>query len=219
MAASTRNAVAARSVAADSFVVTLRPDSFDLTPAQPGDCARLYAEVSALSSISTVWTAGLSRNPAIVYDAQQQPRLTSNFPHSSPKWSLLSAVEDRRHIRAFASVIATLLQHWHALGVVHRSLSPSSVIVDLARSDDPDENSVVLLSWGGFAAYNWSQASYVCCSPFPHPSPHHAPPERLSFSFDMFAPLTPGHPPLSPNTQPQRVTITLQPKTGSALAV
>lgn len=192
MAASTRDAHAARSVAADSFVVTLRSDSFDLKPFQPGDCARLYAELSALSSISLVWTAGLGRNPAIQYDAQQQPRLTSNFPHSSSKWSLLSAVQDRSHVRAFASVIATLLQHWHALGVVHRSLSPSSVIVDLARSHDPDENSVVLLSWGGFAAYNWSQASYVCCNPFSHPSAHYAPPERLSFSLDMFAPLTPG---------------------------
>ena len=196
--ASARSAHAARSIAADSFVITLRSDSFDLAPAQPGDCARLHAEMSALSSISLVWTAGLSRNPAIRYDAQQQPRLTSNFPHSSPKWSLLSAVQDQSHVRAFGSVIATLLQHWHALGVVHRSLSPSSVLVDLARLDNPDENSVVLLSWGGFAAYNWSLSSYICCTPFPHPSAHHAPPERLSFSLEMFAPLTPGHCPISP---------------------
>ena len=183
---------ASRSVAADGLVVTLRCDSLDIAPAHANDSARIFAEASALSALSQVWCGGLSCNPSIKFDAQQQPFLTATLPHSSPTWSLLSSVREYRQVCAFGSVVATLLHHWHALGVVHRSLSPSSVLVDLQQAAAPDESSVVLLSWGGSAVYNWSKACYICRNPLPHPSISHAAPERLSFSLEMFTPLAPA---------------------------
>lgn len=189
---SARNAPAIRHVALDGFFLTLRSDSFDLTPADSGGIARLFAEVSALKNLSHVWCGGLCSDAAISYDLQQQPCLTLKLPHSSSKWTLISSVREPLQVRAFGSVVARILHHWHALGVVHRSVAPSSVLVDLAQAHAPDENSVALLSWGGCAFYNWSKASYICADPYPHPSASHAPPERLSFSLEMFAPLTPA---------------------------
>ncbi len=188
----TRNVSAFRFVAVDGFCITLRSDSLDLTPADAGDVARLFEEVSTLKLLSKVWSVGLGRDPSINYDSQQRPCLALTLPHSSPQWSLLSSVRERRHVRAFSSIVATLLHHWHALGVVHRSLAPSSVLVDLAQVMNPDEKSVVLLSWGGCAVYNWSKSSYISASPRPHPSAAHASPERLSFSLEMFSPVTPA---------------------------
>jgi serine/threonine protein kinase len=190
--ASTRTAPAARSIAADSFIITLRSDSIDLTPAHSCDSSRLIAELSALNNLSKIWSVGLSRDPSIRYDNPQQPCLTSTLPHASPKWALLSSVHERQHVLAFGSVISKVLHHWHALGVVHRSLSPSSILVDVAQASLPDENSVVLLSWGACAVYHWTKESYICDNPISHPSSLHAPPERLSFSLEMFAPLTPA---------------------------
>jgi serine/threonine protein kinase len=181
-----------RTVALEGCLVTVRSDSLDLTPADSADFSRIFGEASALKFLVQIWSVGLGSDPSINYDSQQQPRLTLKLPHSSPHWTLLSSLSERRYVRAFGSVVARVLQHWHALGVVHRSLAPSAVLVDLAQAMAPGANSIVLLSWGGCAVYNWRKSSYICSNPLPHPSAVHAAPERLSFSLEMFTPLTPA---------------------------
>ena len=102
------------------------------------------------------------------------------LPHSSPSWLPLDCV-DAHHHSQILSTVADQLCEWHSVGVIHRTISPSCILVDLSPPSSTKQSGpvVVLLHWACSSFFDASSNAVITHSKLPHRVPSFTAPERL----------------------------------------
>jgi hypothetical protein len=157
--------------------------------ASPGNTALLLSERKALVELSCIRkTLSLSSclicepSDAVCVGDDGCTTLKLLLPYASPSWVPLCDVEPSILPKVMVAV-ANQLCEWHSAGVVHRTMSPSCILVDPSPIGPSSLKitgpAIVFLHWACCSTFNKTSNTFSFYSNVPHRVSSYAAPERL----------------------------------------
>lgn len=161
--------------------------ALEFRSASPGNTALLLSERKALVELSRIHKE-LSLSSCLICEPSGGvcvgddgcTTLQLLLPYASSSWVPLCDVEPSILSKVLVAV-ANQLCEWHSAGVVHRTISPSSILVDPNPSSSLKITgpAIVLLHWACCSTFNATSNTFSFYSNLPHRVPSYAAPERL----------------------------------------